>query len=188
MKQLKISLPDDLRHTIERSAEAAGNSLGEEIRQRIERTLRDDAFDAPTRELGDDVRQLALAISGLKRTPWHANAKSHEALVSAVTAWLALVKPTASEGAADPWPPDDPRTVGRFFASLYNASKAAAGKGRWDRDVAMAMAFSEAVVAEPEEPIVDRLAEMAERLEAVIENRNAETKDQSIRRQKGRRA
>ena len=51
MKQLKISLTDDLRRHLEAVSAAAGHSRAEEIRRRLERTLVQDGSDSEMAEL-----------------------------------------------------------------------------------------------------------------------------------------
>lgn len=45
MRQLKISLTDDLRRQLAKVSAAAGHSLALEIRRRLERTLEQDGSD-----------------------------------------------------------------------------------------------------------------------------------------------
>src|SRR5262245_4422164 len=100
MKQLKVSLPDDLRERIEKASADSGLSLGEEIRRRLERTLDEDAQDVKTRELVDDIRRLAVMVFAHTHAKhrWHAHPKSHEALTEAVATWLEGLKPPPVAG------------------------------------------------------------------------------------------
>ena len=51
MRQLKISLTDDLRRQLAKVSAAAGHSLALEIRRRLQRTLEQDGSDPQTSEL-----------------------------------------------------------------------------------------------------------------------------------------
>src|SRR3974390_861528 len=67
-RQLGVKLTDDLREQLEVARTKAGHSVGEEIRQRLERTFREDALDplppGKRRDLVADpqTRELLAAI------------------------------------------------------------------------------------------------------------------------------
>jgi plasmid stability protein len=70
MKKLQVSLPDDLRGRIEAAAAKSGNSLGEEIRQRLERTLTQDA-DPETSKLFAALTDFPALVRGYTGYRWH---------------------------------------------------------------------------------------------------------------------
>src|SRR5262245_47456441 len=129
MKQLKVSLPDDLRDRIEKASAASGLSLGEEIRRRIERSLDEEqAFDRQTLELAEDIKVRARKVQQQSEYPWYGHPKSREALAHAVAIWLSKeIKPSTAESASyGPWlDVDDPGTVGRTLARDYRNEKQA---------------------------------------------------------------
>lgn len=121
MKQLKVSLPDDLRARLEAAAAKSGNSLGEEIRHRIEQTLEKDVRGAVIGVLLDDIEQLAELVKFDVGQDWHATAGAHAVFRSAV---LALIEQHRPKGApvfgavrdllgAGISKSDDPDTIGR---------------------------------------------------------------------------
>jgi hypothetical protein len=126
MERLKISLPEELRARIEAASSSAGHSLGEEIRQRLERSLNDDAIDPKTRELGTDVMWLASEINHQSgdQAPWHAHDRAHEALATALLTWLELIKPATSAAVRELFGPNDPQTLGRVTARHLQRLKA----------------------------------------------------------------
>jgi hypothetical protein len=70
MKKLQISLPDDLRDRLDAVIAKSGNSLGEEIRQRLERSLNQDV-DPKTGQLLDGIRDLAGLTLADTGHAWH---------------------------------------------------------------------------------------------------------------------
>jgi hypothetical protein len=118
MKQLKISLPDDLRSQLDAATESSGQSLAEEIRLRLERTFYLDAFDPQTRELAAAVMRMADQIQRDTGYSWHLRPEAHKALAAALQSRLTRIKPPLPEGvgASDLLNAeflDDPETLGR---------------------------------------------------------------------------
>jgi hypothetical protein len=117
MKQLKVSLPDELRARLDKAAAEAGHSVAEDIRQRLERTLADDAIkgaiDPKTRELTDDIVSLIDRIELDTGSSWHRKTKVHETLALAVQALLATLRPRPETGvgASDLLFDFDPQTL-----------------------------------------------------------------------------
>src|SRR5262249_43125831 len=124
-RQMGVSLPGDLRAQLEKASEAAGISLAEEIRQRVERTFKEDAAmaaDPITHELTTGIANLADTIRLDLATAWYAHSFSHDAFAAAVAQRLAEYRPLP-----EPWPTvardllgsgfsrpeDSPETVGR---------------------------------------------------------------------------
>jgi ParG len=126
-KQLGVSVNEEQRVALEAAAAEAGHSVAEEIRQRLDRTLYEDAaFDEPTRALAEDVRRLAhevAAQAGALTLP-----RVHDALAEAIKTWLQLTKPQpANIGAvSDMLASSDPPTLGRTIAHTLHRARSAA--------------------------------------------------------------
>jgi hypothetical protein len=101
MKKLQVGLPDDLRGQLDAAADKSGNSLGEEIRQRLERTIEQDAIDPVTRELLAGIVNLAAAVQTDIGATWHAHQEVHAVFAAAIAQRLAALKPVhkSPEGA-----------------------------------------------------------------------------------------
>jgi hypothetical protein len=100
VKQLKISLPDTLRDQLDAAVAKSGNSLGEEIRQRLERTIEQDALDPITRELLTGIADLAAGVQADLGTPWHAYGEVLNVFAAAVARHLADYTPLPPGGVA----------------------------------------------------------------------------------------
>ena len=127
LRQLSFTVDDELRQWLEKSAKAAGNrSVADEIRVRLARSLfADDEYDEPTRQLADDVMELANAIKeqGTNRVAWHDHPQAREALIQAIVTFL---ESTALPAVDTEFGPDDPLTLGRAAARAYKAQRSAA--------------------------------------------------------------
>src|SRR5262245_47223368 len=108
MKQLKVSLPDELRAEIEEAAAKAGHSLGEEIRQRLERTLQDDGIDPATRKLMAAIGDLHVLARSQPNHSWHQQPAAHRVFRHAIVARLARLRPTGEPVFAPGDLPDHP--------------------------------------------------------------------------------
>jgi hypothetical protein len=119
-----VVLPPEIRDKLKESE----RGLSEEIRARIERTLREDALGPELRGLLADVAWLADEIDhqvGISSS-WRALPKANDALAEAIRAWLQIIKPErfgTVPGASDLMGPDDPPTLGRSIARLYERIK-----------------------------------------------------------------
>jgi hypothetical protein len=121
MKQLKVSLPDDLRAQLDAAAAGSGQSLAQEIRRRLERTLAEDAakhaIDPKTQRLADAVIGLAADVQEHAGVSWHGNSRANEALAEAVLTYLSALKQPPS-AADDLFGPFDPKTLGQTLARV----------------------------------------------------------------------
>jgi hypothetical protein len=88
MKKLQISLPDDLRDRLDAVIAKSGNSLGEEIRQRLERTLLQDA-DPKTAKLLAAIQDFAVWTRLYTDHAWHQHPAASRALRRAILARIA---------------------------------------------------------------------------------------------------
>ena len=104
MKQLKISLSDDLRARLETISAAAGNSVAEEIRQRVERTIAQDA-DPPTGKLLAAIDRFAVLVKLQTNYRWHDHAAAGRVFRRMITARLArlgIKSPFSNEAVFQP--------------------------------------------------------------------------------------
>jgi hypothetical protein len=104
--------------------------LSEEIRRRVNRTFIEDQFDAQTRELADDIMELArlvqvqIASTPGSQPPWHANPGAYQALTVAMATWMKINEPKWAGGAADDLAgPLEPNTWGVTLATTYRQVK-----------------------------------------------------------------
>jgi hypothetical protein len=96
--QLKITLPDDLRADLDAACAASGYSVAEEIRQRVERTFKQDAIDPPTWKLMQYVGKLAdLVRLQTNHLDWHLHPGAHRIFRYGITARLARLKPVGEQ-------------------------------------------------------------------------------------------
>jgi hypothetical protein len=93
MKQIKVSLPDDVRAVIEKASAEAGHSLSEEIRRRLEQTLKENAYDSETRKLMAAVHRFAVLVKLQTNHRWQDHPAANRVMRQAITARLARLKP-----------------------------------------------------------------------------------------------
>jgi hypothetical protein len=96
MKQLKVSLPDDLRARLDAASAESGRSLGDEIRTRVEQSFEQAAVAKPTRDLQEAVARMAAEIERETSRAWHQHAGAHATLRQAILSRLARLKPKGS--------------------------------------------------------------------------------------------
>jgi hypothetical protein len=100
---------DRLRHS--------ERGLSDEIRDRLERTFKEDAIDAVTRELRDGLTNIAANLALDFGAQWHASPRAHEAFAAAIAQRVAAYAPPPRDGvgASDLFgPADPPETIGRL--------------------------------------------------------------------------
>jgi hypothetical protein len=102
MKQLKVSLPDDLRTRLEAVSTATGRSLGEEIRDRLEESFAWQEFGATTREFLLRAGHLTYLIPPQVGGRWNENAAAFEVFREAIALLLARARPPG-----EPVPPTE---------------------------------------------------------------------------------
>jgi hypothetical protein len=153
-QQISIAFDPELRARLEAMAKAQGVSIADEIRNRLDGTLVQDAyahgldarknrreveeeiirllrrerreehlFDAPTRELALDIKELARAVSFSREAGWHNNSIVYAALVAAVNTFLTAQKPLPEDddkGVIEEMEQLDyePQSTGRALAHL----------------------------------------------------------------------
>jgi hypothetical protein len=94
---------------------SGGRGLSDEIRDRLERTFREDAIDPVTRELRDGLLSIAALLRSDFAADWHASPWAYKAFAAAIVQRLAEYEPPARP----PSPSvdalfDPPETIGRL--------------------------------------------------------------------------
>jgi hypothetical protein len=121
MKQLKISLPDELRAKLDEAAAASGKSVAEEIRSRVEQTFREESQaqweDDKMRGLYDAIHWLALNIHLNMEAKWHQNQHVMSALLDGVRSYMLEHQRDDVEISADA--KDSAYVIGEAFARAY---------------------------------------------------------------------
>ena len=107
MRQLKISLTDDLFRQLAMVSTAARHSLASEIRRRLERTFAQEGSDPRTDELLTAIRSFAILVKCETGHAWHAHAGANEAFRRAIDLRLSRLKPSGSAAFGDGSLPSD---------------------------------------------------------------------------------
>jgi hypothetical protein len=102
----------------------SGRALSDEIRDRLERTFKEDAIDPATRELQHAVAWLADEVSRQSDVAWQSNPNAQAALAAAIQTWLEITAPPWQGAVSDLFGPGDPATLGRSIARHYQRFKA----------------------------------------------------------------
>lgn len=107
--QTSLRLPASLRDRLSKAAAAAGHGLGEEIRERLERSLEGEprGADPETRELLGAIEEMASMLAD-HYPAWHEDAFSFQAFTAAIGKLLRIYRP---EGEPEP----KPKTADRLF-------------------------------------------------------------------------
>jgi hypothetical protein len=118
-RQLGVALDDRLREQLDALAAQGGRSIADEIRQRVERTLEQDAIEAPTRTLMAAIERLAVLVGRQTGRPWHSHPVATRVLCHAIAARLARLRGDGDAVFAPGELPaarlvtsDDPQTMG----------------------------------------------------------------------------
>jgi hypothetical protein len=114
-KQLAVALPEDIRARVEAAAGQSGHSLAEEIRQRLERTVEDDAIDPETRKLMEAVELLAQLVKIQTGHSWFDHPAATSVMKHAIDARLARMM--GGDGEATFLPDELPPKEIRFLAA-----------------------------------------------------------------------
>jgi hypothetical protein len=122
-----VVLPREMLELLRESGRARGMGVSEEIRDRLAKSLFDDALDQTTRYFTGEIFELAKKVRRYFGGEWYADANAHAALVAAVEDQLASHKPAATSAAATPGTTtplaDPPAVVGRVIAREYRHEK-----------------------------------------------------------------
>lgn len=92
MKQLKVSLPDELRARLDAASAESGRSLGDEIRTRVEASFAREAVDQPTRDFLEGLALMPAEIELETSTAWHSHAGAFAVFRQAILSRLARLK------------------------------------------------------------------------------------------------
>jgi plasmid stability protein len=87
--RLRLVLLSEVRTWVEAAANKAGHSVAEEIKQRLQNSLADDQIDPETRRLMNAVRFLASLISIQTRHKWYSHPAAASVMKHAIDAQLA---------------------------------------------------------------------------------------------------
>ena len=90
--RLRLVLLNEVRAWVEAPANKAGHSFAEEIKQRLQNSLAEDQIDPETRRLMNAVRFLASLISIQTGHKWHNHPAAASVMRHAIDAQLAHVK------------------------------------------------------------------------------------------------
>jgi len=101
MQRLKVALPDDLRAQLDAASAKSGQSVAEEIRNRVEASFAREAADKPTRDFLQGVALMPAEIELETGANWHQHAGAHEVLAQAIRARLDELKPKGSTAFGD---------------------------------------------------------------------------------------
>jgi hypothetical protein len=133
-KQLSVAFGDKARAQIEEAAAKNNNSVADEIRSRVEASLETERmYDAETRRLAEDVRDLAVGVDLALKSKWHKDAATRAALVKAVTVWLTEIPidwPIRYDAEAAKQSGRDAHTVGSTVAFLHYGVTQRQNEGR----------------------------------------------------------
>jgi len=89
--QTALRMPEDLHRRLSKAAEAAGHSLGEEMRRRLERSFAVSA-DAETGQLLAQIAHAAKLINDFW-TPWHSGRQAFDVFIVAVNLFAERQRP-----------------------------------------------------------------------------------------------
>ena len=88
MRQVNVSLPDDLRAKLDAASSAAGHTLATEIRDRLERSFALVQPDVQTQGLMNLIGFLSLLTRQQTGRAWHEHAFAHELFRQAIALLL----------------------------------------------------------------------------------------------------
>jgi hypothetical protein len=109
MRQVNVSLPDGLRAKLDAASDAAGHTLGEEIRRDLEQAFFWRQFDEPTRLLMAQIGFAAMLSKAQVGREWREHPAAHHVFRQTIVSLLTRRKP-AGEATIDPaeLPPNRP--------------------------------------------------------------------------------
>jgi hypothetical protein len=96
-QQFTVALPPEVRSRLEAAAKAAGHSVAEEIRRRIDQTISREKIDPATLELLRGIENLAARLREDFGVEWFLDSRIHHAFSVAVAERLAAYKPASVE-------------------------------------------------------------------------------------------
>jgi hypothetical protein len=96
-QQYKITLGDDLRARLDAASERSGRPVSDEIRERLEQSLDDDAFDDQTRELTAAILEVAREVETETGAAWPCDGAAHRTFRRAMLRILSKWRPADYE-------------------------------------------------------------------------------------------
>jgi plasmid stability protein len=121
MRQMGVALDEELRKYLEARAKTEGQSIADEIRNRLNFTLDIDR-DAATLKLIRAILHLAFVLRTVEKVDWHSNLHANKAMAHAIGILvdeLATAKPLKDEpGSMGMMPKEDPDASGRILARM----------------------------------------------------------------------
>jgi Arc-like DNA binding domain len=96
-QQFTVALPPEVRSRLEAAAKAAGHSVAEEIRKRIDQTISREKLDPTTVELLRGIENLAARLREDFGVEWFLDTRIHHAFSVAVAERLMAYKPASVE-------------------------------------------------------------------------------------------
>jgi hypothetical protein len=127
-QQVPIGLGPEMRARLQTAAAAAGHSIAEEVRARIERSFTEDDLAPALRTLVTDLVAVADLVAIDTGGAWNTDRASHETFKAAVLALIAAYEPEGPStfgavrdllGARVLGEDDDPASVGRAIARFH---------------------------------------------------------------------
>jgi hypothetical protein len=131
--QMGVALDDAIRAHLDRAAEAAGHSVAEEIRRRLESTIKDDARSPELQALLSDIEFLARLVMDDTDLDCSRHPIAFEIFKAGIIALLDQHKPEddgdlrsmsrMTSGVSRLSDSDDPGTIGRVLARHIKREK-----------------------------------------------------------------
>lgn len=113
MERLKFSLSAETRSQLDAVSAASGKSIADEIRERLQRSFKEDALDPALRELRDGLANLAELVR-IDCGDWRSSTRAHTEFVTAVMQRLAGYMPVPDDTVAAASDQPDPEMLGKI--------------------------------------------------------------------------
>jgi hypothetical protein len=115
MKQIKVAISDETKAYLDEVARNNGRNLSKEVRVRLDQSIVDSKFDAPTNDFARDVMWLARLVS-TDEASWSTDQNRFEAFRIAIDAWLTDM---AGRLELQKQTKVDPESLGKAIAHAY---------------------------------------------------------------------
>jgi hypothetical protein len=96
MRQVNVSLPDDLRAELDAASAAAGHTLATEIRNRLQRSIANDRLGGPNQRFMQLIGLLGFLTRQQTGHMWHEHAAAHFVFRGAIEILLGRMKPAGN--------------------------------------------------------------------------------------------
>ena len=121
MKQLNVSLPDELRDALEACARANKHSVANEIRRRLEQSVRVDNLDPQAPALISLLLALISEVHQITGQNFSSHPKAFETLMLVLQSGLNDFKPKKAPAGGDPLADDDASTLARAVLRRWDS-------------------------------------------------------------------